>query len=324
MNIFDLVSKLDNSGERYTCPKCGKKTFTKYVYKCNGEFVGDLYGYCERGSYCRYSLCPSYNDFEEDNNVFNKELYGTDGYDLSSLGIYYEGPERFTHVIPEQILLDSMDGYRNSNLAKFLINHLHDDALKILNEYYIGLSNADDLAANIYWRIDNNFIVRDGVVSYYSSDYGCKYYTKRIDVIYNTRIRYYTLFNCFFGAHLINLYPKKEIAIVEDEKTAIVCSHFWPEYNWLATGDIQNLNWREFEVFNVLIGKNITFYYDYLSPVIETSKIKPQYWEEMASYISSEIACKIVVKSLIGERFNTLNKTDQELMYQLLKMPKFN
>ena len=214
MNIFDLESTLDTSGTMYQCPKCGKKTFTKYVYKRNGEIVGDRYGYCNRGWYCKYKLMPSYNFFENDNNVLQKELYGVNCYDLSEYGfnVFDEGPEKFTHTIPEQVLLDSMIGYDNSNFAKFLIRHLDQNALKLLSEYYIGLSRADDLAANIFWRIDNNYVVRNGVVSYYSSDYGCKYDQKNIDIIYNPKIRFYTLFSCLFGAHLINLYPNKEIS----------------------------------------------------------------------------------------------------------------
>jgi len=325
MNIFNFESTLDSSGNRYMCPKCGKKTLTKYVYKSNNEFVGDLYGYCNRGWYCKYNLMPSYNFFENDNNVFQKELYGVNGYDLSEYGfnVFDEGPEKFTHTIPEQFLLDSMNGYDDSNFAKFLIKHLDQDALKLLSEYYVGLSRADDLAANIFWRIDNNYIVRNGVVSYYSSDYGCKYDQKNIDIIYNPKIRFYTLFNTFFGAHLINLYPSKEIAIVEDEKTAIVCSHFWPEYNWLATGDLARLNWMEYEVYNVLIDKNVTMFSDYSSPILETSTINQKHWQEIANYIEQEIPCDIAVKSLICDKINTLDEHNQDLIYQLLKMPRF-
>lgn len=324
MNIFELESTLDLSGTKYVCPKCGKKTFSKYYYKCNGEMVGNQYGYCNRGMYCKYKLMPSYNFFENDNDVFKKELYGVNGYDLSEYGfnVFDEVPEKLTHTIPEQILLDSMDGYKNSNFAKFLITHLDQDAFKLLEAYYVGLSSADDKAANIFWKIDNNFIVRNGVVSYYSSDYGSRYEEKNIDIIYDPKIRFYTLFNCFFGAHLINLYPDKEIAIVEDEKTAIVCSHFWPEYNWLATGDLQRLYWREYEVYNVLRGKNVTLYFDYTT-AIPTSTVNFHYWQDMANYIDDEIECSIVVKSLICDKINTLNETNQDLIYQLLIMPRF-
>jgi hypothetical protein len=326
MKIFDMESSLDTSGVKFVCPKCGKKTFTKYVYKCNEEFVGDQYGYCNRGWYCKYKIKPSYNFFENDNHVFQKELYGVNCYDLSEYGfnVFDEGPEKFTHTIPEQFLLDSMNCYDDSNFAKFLIKHLDRDALKLLTKYYVGLSRSDDKAANIFWKIDDNFIVRNGVIAYYSSDYGCKYEERNIDYIYNPEIRFYTLFSCFFGTHLINLYPDNEIAIVEDEKTAIVCSHFWPEFNWLATGELERLHWREYQVYNALRGKNVTFYSDYKKPILESSTISEKDWIEMKNYIENEIFCKIEVKSLFGDKINTLDEANQDLVYQLLKMPRFN
>jgi Domain of unknown function (DUF6371) len=325
MNIFNLNSTLDKSGISNVCPKCGKKSFSKYVYKCNNEVVGDKYGYCKRGWYCQYHLIPSYNFFENDAEVFKKDLYGVNGYDLSEFGFnnFHEGPEVFTHTIPEQVLLDSMYGCGNSNFAKFLIRYLEHNALSLLNEYYVGLSSADDLGANIFWRIDDNFIVRNGEVAYYSSDYGCKYNTKNIDVVYDPKTRFYTLFNCFFGAHLINLNPQKDIAIVEDEKTAIVASYFWPEFNWLATGEIGRLHWREYAVYNVLKGKNITFYTDYKTPILESSSIDEEVWNEMKNYIENEINCKIEVKSLFRDKINTLDESNEDLIFQLLKMPKF-
>ena len=40
---------------------------------------------------------------------------------------------------------------------------------------------------------------------------------------------------CYFGLHLLPLYPSKHIAIVESEKTALVASIFYPQFLWIAT-----------------------------------------------------------------------------------------
>lgn len=45
------------------------------------------------------------------------------------------------------------------------------------------------------------------------------------------------------GAHLVS-HSDKPIAIVENEKTAVIISIFYPDFIWLATGGIQNLNRR--------------------------------------------------------------------------------
>ena len=43
---------------------------------------------------------------------------------------------------------------------------------------------------------------------------------------------------CLFGEHLLAGYPTKAVAIVESEKSALVASHFMPDFVWLATGGI--------------------------------------------------------------------------------------
>jgi hypothetical protein len=61
-----------------------------------------------------------------------------------------------------------------------------------------------------------------------------------------------------FGEHLLKQYPFKNVAIVESEKTAVICSHFWSEYIWLATGGKSQLNDR----LQVLKGRKIVAFPD--------------------------------------------------------------
>ena len=44
------------------------------------------------------------------------------------------------------------------------------------------------------------------------------------------------LTQCLFGEHLLPQHPDKPIALVESEKTVIICSGLMPQYLWLATG----------------------------------------------------------------------------------------
>jgi hypothetical protein len=64
---------------------------------------------------------------------------------------------------------------------------------------------------------------------------------------------------CFFGEHLINQFKDKPIAIVESEKSAIICSYFLPEYNWLSAGNINGLS---IDKFNVLQGRKVILFPD--------------------------------------------------------------
>jgi len=77
----------------------------------------------------------------------------------------------------------------------------------------------------------------------------------------NPRLRLpagWELTQCLFGEHLLRQYPLKSVALVESEKTAVICSSFWPEYIWLATGGKSQLNDR----LQVLRGRKVVAFPD--------------------------------------------------------------
>lgn len=47
---------------------------------------------------------------------------------------------------------------------------------------------------------------------------------------------HFRLNQCFFGEHLLPHIRDKPVALVESEKTAILATHYLPQYLWLATG----------------------------------------------------------------------------------------
>ena len=44
------------------------------------------------------------------------------------------------------------------------------------------------------------------------------------------------LTQCLFGEHLLQDKVNANVALVESEKTTVICSLLLPEYIWLATG----------------------------------------------------------------------------------------
>lgn len=50
------------------------------------------------------------------------------------------------------------------------------------------------------------------------------------------RMTDFRLNQCFFGEHLLPNIRDKPVALVESEKTAILATHYLPQYLWLATG----------------------------------------------------------------------------------------
>ena len=52
------------------------------------------------------------------------------------------------------------------------------------------------------------------------------------------------LTQCLFGEHLLPQHPDKTVALVESEKTTIICAALMPQYLWLATGGKSQFNNR--------------------------------------------------------------------------------
>lgn len=77
-------------------------------------------------------------------------------------------------------------------------------------------------------------------------------------------------------------YPTKAVAIVESEKSALVASHFMPDFVWLATGGIHGC----FKADTVAVLKNRAVI---LCPDLGAKKV----WQEKARLLSS-ICSKVV------------------------------
>lgn len=99
----------------------------------------------------------------------------------------------------------------------------------------------------------------------------------------------FNLQQCFFGEHLLTLYPDKPVAIVESEKSAIIASAILPDFIWLAAG---NLNGLSTEKAKVLRGRNVTFCPD-LGAYDK--------WRIKAAEIKKSMNCEIKVSNLIEE-----------------------
>ena len=68
----------------------------------------------------------------------------------------------------------------------------------------------------------------------------------------------WVLSQCLFGEHLLPLCPDLTVALVEAEKTAVICSAVFPEFLWLATGGLGQFNDR----VKVLLGRQVIAFPD--------------------------------------------------------------
>ena len=106
--------------------------------------------------------------------------------------------------------------------------------------YRLGASRQGGV---IFWQIDQEGRVHDGKVMYYLSDCHRNKTHKPTWVSYLLRRRdpfpnaAHETSHCFFGLHLVSPHCCT-VAVVEAEKTAVILSELYPQYIWLASGGL--------------------------------------------------------------------------------------
>lgn len=196
------------------CVGCGKKTAVQYIENETGNFVNGAMR-CDREQSCGYHKKPESNDviFIPKSEIVVQE---TNYINLQILEKYY--------------LLDKKHNLVDFLLTKFTYNQIFKAKQNyFLSEYYNG--------ETIFWQIDQLERIRSGKIMAYNPQNG-----KRIKDEYGkSQIGWmhkkpYNLKQCLFGLHLTKEDKKKDIAIVESEKTAVIMSIYEPDFLWLAVG----------------------------------------------------------------------------------------
>lgn len=220
-------------GTRHTCPVCKRpRCFTRYIdTEGKVEFPNNV-GRCDREHRCGYHFTPK--DYFAEHPLAKEELYSSDSTDYKPTPIIL--PPSF---IEKATMEQTMRGYKQNNLYCFLSEQLgEDEALQLVHRYHVGTSKHWE-GATVFWQIDTIGRVRTGKIMLYNPETG-----KRVKQPFNhitwvhslLKRPNYNLSQCFFGEHLLDADKRKPIALVESEKTALIASHYLPQYLWLATG----------------------------------------------------------------------------------------
>lgn len=206
---------LDKSSKKYQCPGCGKKTFVRFIEIETGNLLNQTYGRCDREQQCGYFKKPQNSNF-----TYTKK--------------YFEPITKKTDYIP----IEKLDYYCNNDISKcdFYVflksNFPYEKVNKAMIDYFVSCKDKNV----IFWQIDNLEKIRTGKIMSYNS-LTCKR-SGYIDWIHD---KGYNIKQCLFGLELINHNKNKQIAIVESEKTAIICSIVMPDFIWMATGAMHQL-----------------------------------------------------------------------------------
>ncbi|MEI6754995.1 MAG: DUF6371 domain-containing protein [Paludibacter sp.] len=229
---------------RHTCPECGtKESFTLYLNGNTNEPIHRTVGKCNRESKCGYHYTPK-QYFLDNPSPLVETWHATS--EKSNQIIKKNEPPQPPGTIPFKYVERSAS-YK-SNFVRFLCEIMTNEQIHSIGENYaLGTTKTNEV---IFWQIDMNGKVRTGKIMQYNPETGkrIKHESGAIDWVHNklkksgTLPQNFNLQQCFFGEHLLKIYPTKTVAIVESEKSAVIASVFFPELVWLAAGNINGLS----------------------------------------------------------------------------------
>jgi hypothetical protein len=329
------LQKYCGPSSKYKCPGCGhQRKFTRYIDTEIGQQLPDHVGRCDREDKCGYHFTPK-QYFEETNH----ERLSPSKYNRPYQPIRKIESKKPIDFLPEEILDKSTEQWELNNFASFLIQSFGYDVAKKVSELYLLGTSKHWRGSIIFWYVDIELNIRQAKVMHYTigdnkinrtkshqlaykwSDKTKQYFEDfgKDDKVYFAGKKILNdqeanLLNCFFGEHLFKLFPEKQIAIVESEKTAIICSIYYPNYLWIATGGKHGCKWTEYEVCKVLEGRIIVLFPD-LGCYEE--------WSEKAKEIQSKVSCVIKVSSTLEKNANEeQNSEGLDLADFVLKIDK--
>ena len=237
MSHYYTLQKYTNPSSRHTCPACGRqRCFTLYVDP-DANPLHETVGRCDHESSCGYHRTPRqyFHDHPEHRHHCHPER-------SEGSFTHPSRPDRASPGIISQSLIPPPS--RSNHLITYLKTMIPSSAIdRIIADY--RLASTPDQAI-IFLQIDQDNQCRTGKIMQYNPATGHRIKDPnkpgRINWLHSVLKRRkqlppdWQLTQCLFGEHLLPQHQDKTVALVESEKTAIICSAMMPQYLWLATG----------------------------------------------------------------------------------------
>lgn len=265
-----ILEPSGNGRKYHPCPHCGAYKFTWYIDRDTGLPLAAYVGRCERINSCGYHYPP--REYFRNLNLQNKKIMNNEK----------EQPVKGTTSVIEEEKVNrrypkSVD-YAKNALSYFLVTVFGKQKVMDTFQKY-------DVRTSTLFRKDNKYgavfimrtkdcLIRQVKEMAYDPNTGKRVKEEQSVFKYDYKTRSYQTFDngfrilyagkslmkdydfenklCFFGEHLLAGEVSKPIAIVESEKTAIICDICMPNYVWLATGGKNGCKWTTEEVYQVL------------------------------------------------------------------------
>ena len=235
------LQKYAGISSRHTCPACERlRCFTLYIDD-NGNILHPTVGRCDHESSCAYHYTPrQYFHDHPEHRHFVIPSERSESRDLHH--DRHARPDRPSSGIIPQNLIPPPSA--TNHLITFLKTMIPSSAIdRIIADY--RLASTPDQAI-IFLQIDQDNQCRTGKIMQYNPATGHRIKDPnkpgRINWLHSILKRRkqlppdWQLTQCLFGEHLLPQHQDKTVALVESEKTAIICSAMMPQYLWLATG----------------------------------------------------------------------------------------
>ncbi|WP_139956048.1 DUF6371 domain-containing protein [Flavicella sediminum] len=248
-------------------PCCGKENKDgKFV---NFKNLPLRFGYCH--SCGQITKPPSlYVDEKGRKFVWNElagsfQEYVNEDYSISLESLPQEKlqPEKKERFIEPNDIEKYYNSNPTDNLTKFLLMQYDTKLVREAIQKYHLKSTKD--GGTVFFYVNKEYKFQKNKISYYTNN-GKR--TSVFKVPFKNEDGYYA---CLFGEHLLN--EDKPINLVESEKTALVCSMVFPNYNWLSYGGINGLTDAKMKV---LSGERILIIPDISNNAVEIMNAKKE------------------------------------------------
>ena len=225
------LEKYTGRSSRHICPKCGKRSFTLYI-DAAGETINENVGRCDHESSCGYHQTP-------------KQFFETHPAEKGRFS--FDAPieakpqeKKKVDYIPMSMIHQSVSG--NNTLIDFLKKYWSEkELIEVTKRYRLGSTKNREI---IFPQIGKEGFCHTGKVMNYRSDgHRIKGGIDAVDWLHARLMRQqgkkasdFHLMQVLFGEHLLRNDPNAVVAIVESEKSAVVCAMEYPSMIWLSCG----------------------------------------------------------------------------------------